>query len=236
MNDRQPVRPLPAGRYPGIPASSGHAPAAGGNVRGRRRCDSVAVASTNELSSQCFDTEDFTTVTGRNGAQYLAVSWAPESSCPLGSLYHFARRHDPDRIALATVFFRWRGTQASALSRRQAVRDLDSGVAAEVLAAGVITAVQGGYLPARKPPGTPIKVESHWTGYSTGARRDRCEPPAGRPTVLLPVSGDPLWIDAGAQRTVLGERDDRVVLGARERCRWGVSGASRRLRSRSAGG
>lgn len=227
MSDRQPVWPIPAGRYPGIPASNGHATAAGRNVRGRRRCDSVAVSSTNELSSQGPDPEDFTTVTGRTGAQYLVDSWAPEGSCLLGSLTHyFALRHDRGRIVLATAFSRWQGLLASALSRLQAAGDLDSGVAAEVLATGVITTLQGGYLPARTPPGAPIKVEPGWTGYSSGARGDRCEPPAQRPTVLLPVSGDPIWIDASGQRVVLGERDDRVILGAGEPYRWEASGAS----------
>jgi TetR/AcrR family transcriptional regulator, transcriptional repressor for nem operon len=72
---------------------------------------------------------------------------ALESSCPLGSLiYHLAPRHDRGRHALATAFSQWKGLLASALSRLQAVGDLDSDVVPEVLAIGVIAALQGGYL------------------------------------------------------------------------------------------
>lgn len=77
----------------------------------------------------------------------LLDSCAPESSCPLGSLiYHLAHRHDRGRHALATAFSQWKGLLASALSRLQAVGDLDSGVVPESLAVGVIAALQGGYL------------------------------------------------------------------------------------------
>lgn len=72
---------------------------------------------------------------------------APESSCVLGSLiYHLAHRHDRGRRALATAFSQWKGLLASAFSRLQAVGDLGSGVDPEILAVGVIAALQGGYL------------------------------------------------------------------------------------------
>jgi AcrR family transcriptional regulator len=72
---------------------------------------------------------------------------APESSCPLGSLiYHLAHRHDRGRHTLSAAFSQWKGLLASALSRLQAVGDLDSRVVPEILAIGVIAALQGGFL------------------------------------------------------------------------------------------
>ncbi|WIX83664.1 TetR family transcriptional regulator C-terminal domain-containing protein [Amycolatopsis carbonis] len=77
----------------------------------------------------------------------LLDSCAAQGGCPLGSLiYHLAHRHDRGRLALATAFSRWQGLLASALSRIQAAGELDSDVAPEVLAVGVIAALQGGYL------------------------------------------------------------------------------------------
>lgn len=77
----------------------------------------------------------------------LLDSRTAERGCPLGSLvYHLARRHDRGRLALAAAFSRWQGLLTSALSRIQAAGDLDSDAVPEVLAVGVIAALQGGYL------------------------------------------------------------------------------------------
>ncbi|WP_326835207.1 TetR family transcriptional regulator C-terminal domain-containing protein [Amycolatopsis rhabdoformis] len=77
----------------------------------------------------------------------LLDSCAAQGGWPLGSLiYHLARRHDRGRLALATAFSRWQGLLAAALSRIQAAGELDSEVAPEALAVGVIAALQGGYL------------------------------------------------------------------------------------------
>lgn len=77
----------------------------------------------------------------------LLDSCAPENGCPLGSLiYHLARRRDRGQHALTAALSQWRALLASALSRIQATGDLDPGVAPEILATGVIAALQGGYL------------------------------------------------------------------------------------------
>jgi TetR/AcrR family transcriptional repressor of nem operon len=77
----------------------------------------------------------------------LLESCAARGGCPLGSLiHHLARRDDRGRLALATAFAVWQGLLAAALSRIQAAGELDSAVAPEVLAIGVLAALQGGYL------------------------------------------------------------------------------------------
>ncbi|QRP48617.1 TetR/AcrR family transcriptional regulator [Amycolatopsis sp. FDAARGOS 1241] len=76
----------------------------------------------------------------------LLGPYTSESSCPLGSLIYLAHRHDRGRHALTTAFSQWKGLLASALFRLQAAGDLDASVDPEILATGVIAALQGGYL------------------------------------------------------------------------------------------
>ncbi|MFI5613260.1 TetR family transcriptional regulator C-terminal domain-containing protein [Amycolatopsis sp. NPDC051903] len=76
----------------------------------------------------------------------LLEPYTPESNCPLGSLIYLAHRHDRGRHALTAAFSQWKGLLASALSRLQAAGDLDRSADPEVLATGLIAALQGGYL------------------------------------------------------------------------------------------
>jgi AcrR family transcriptional regulator len=67
--------------------------------------------------------------------------------CPIGSLANeLAGRSDRAHRLLAAAFGSWRGALASGLVRMQENGELDSEVAAEDLAVGVIAALQGGYL------------------------------------------------------------------------------------------
>ena len=67
--------------------------------------------------------------------------------CPIGSLANeLVGRSDHAHRLLEAAFESWRGALASGLARIQDNGELDSEVAAEELAVGVIAALQGGYL------------------------------------------------------------------------------------------
>lgn len=70
------------------------------------------------------------------------------------------------------------------------------------------------------------EAEMYWTGYSAGDRSAGWEPPTGRRTLLLLVSGGPFQIDAGGNRLVLSERGDHVMLRPGDTYRWRASSAA----------